>query len=72
MLPEKSNNAEDAAGLHILVVNYNYVEPPTDEKMSSDVKQYAPVFSNENFPGMIGKTVTTVIKNLRRSLLFQS
>ena len=54
---KKSNNVEDAAGLHILVVNYNYVEPPTDEKMSSDVKQYAPVFSNENFPGMIGKTM---------------
>lgn len=54
---KKSNNVEDAAGLHILVVNYNYVEPPTDEKMSSDVKLYAPVFSNENFPGMIGKTM---------------
>ena len=54
---KKSNNAEDAEGLHILVVNYNYVEPPTDEKMSSDVKQYAPVFSNENFAGMIGKTM---------------
>ena len=54
---KKSNNAEDVEGLHILVVNYNYVEPPTDEKMSSDVKQYAPVFSDENFPGMIGKTM---------------
>ena len=54
---KKSNDVDDAEGLHVLVVNYNYVEPPSDEKMSSDVKQYAPVFSNENFPGMIGKTM---------------
>jgi YHS domain-containing protein len=54
---KKSNKIEDTDGLHILVVNYNYVEPPSDEKMSSDVKQYAPVFNNENFPGMIGKTM---------------
>ena len=25
--------------------------------MSKQVKEYAPVFSNENFPGMIGKTM---------------
>jgi hypothetical protein len=25
--------------------------------MSSQIKEFAPVFSNENFPGMIGKTM---------------
>ena len=29
--------------------------------MTSQVKQYAPVFSNDNFPGMIGKTMINSI-----------
>ena len=52
-----SSNPDDASGLHILVVNYTNEVNPTDEEMSSQVKEYAPVFSNENFPGMIGKTM---------------
>ena len=52
-----SSNQDDASGLHILVVNYTNEVNPTDEEMSSQVKEYAPVFSNENFPGMIGKTM---------------
>ena len=52
-----SSNPDDASGLHILVVNYTNKVNPTDEEMSSQVKEYAPVFSNENFPGMIGKTM---------------
>ena len=52
-----SSDALDADGLHILVVNYTNEVNPTDEEISSQVKEYAPVFSNENFPGMIGKTM---------------
>ena len=52
-----SSNPDDASGLHILVVNYTNEVNPTDEEISSQVKEYAPVFSNENFPGMIGKTM---------------
>lgn len=52
-----SSNVDDASGLHILVVNYTNEVNPTNEEMSSQVKEYAPVFSNENFPGMIGKTM---------------
>ena len=52
-----SFNPDDASALHILVVNYTNEINPTDEEMSSQVKEYAPVFSNENFPGMIGKTM---------------
>ncbi len=48
-------------GLHILVVNYTNEVNPSDEEMSSQVKQYAPVFSNDNFPGMIGKTMINSI-----------
>ena len=29
--------------------------------MSSQIKEFAPVFSDENFPGMIGKTMITEI-----------
>ena len=52
-----SSDPADTENLHILVVNYTYTEAPTDEEMSSQVKEFAPVFSNENFPGMIGKTM---------------
>ena len=52
-----SSKTEDAFGLHILVVNYTNEVNPTDLEMSRQVKQYAPVFSDENFPGMIGKTM---------------
>ena len=52
-----SSDTADTENLHILVVNYTYTEAPTDEEMSSQVKEFAPVFSNENFPGMIGKTM---------------
>ena len=52
-----SSNTDDASGLHILVVNYTNEVNPSDEEMTSQVKEYAPVFSNENFPGMIGKTM---------------
>ena len=56
-----SSDALDADGLHILVVNYTNEVNPSDEEMSSQVKQYAPVFSNDNFPGMIGKTMINSI-----------
>ena len=56
-----SSDPLDADGLHILVVNYTNEVNPTEEEMSSQVKQYAPVFSNENFPGMIGKTMINSI-----------
>ncbi len=52
-----SSNPDDALDMHILVVNYTNEVNPSDEEMSSQVKEYAPVFSNENFPGMIGKTM---------------
>ena len=52
-----SSNSDDASDMHILVVNYTNGVNPSDEEMSSQVKEYAPVFSNENFPGMIGKTM---------------
>ena len=52
-----SSDASDADGLHILVVNYSNEVNPSKEEMSSQVKQYAPVFNNDNFPGMIGKTM---------------
>lgn len=52
-----SADSSDAENLHILVVNYTNEVDPTDEEMSKQVKEYAPVFSNENFPGMIGKTM---------------
>ena len=52
-----SSDQADAENLHILVVNYSYAEAPSDEEMSSQIKEYAPVFNNENFPGMIGKTM---------------
>ena len=52
-----SSNPDDALNMHILVVNYTNEINPTDEEMSAQVKEYAPVFSNENFPGMIGKTM---------------
>ena len=54
---KKSSESSDAENLQILVVNYTNEVNPTDEEMSSQVKEYAPVFSNENFPGMIGKTM---------------
>ena len=52
-----SSNPDDASDMHILVVNYTNEVNPSDEEMSSQVKEYAPVFSNENFLGMIGKTM---------------
>ena len=52
-----SSDDSDANGLHILVVNYTNEVNPSHDEMSSQVKQYAPVFNNENFPGMIGKTM---------------
>ena len=52
-----SSNPDDASDMHILVVNYTNDVNPSDEEMSSQVKEYAPVFNNENFPGMIGKTM---------------
>mgnify|MGYP001225027694 FL=1 len=52
-----SSNSDDASDMHILIVNYTNEVNPSDEEMSSQVKEYAPVFSNENFPGMIGKTM---------------
>ena len=56
-LRKTSFNPDDASDMHILVVNYTNEVNPSDEEMSSQVKEYAPVFSNENFPGMIGKTM---------------
>ena len=56
-LRKTSSNPDDALDMHILVVNYTNEVNPSDEEMSSQVKEYAPVFSNENFPGMIGKTM---------------
>ena len=56
-----SSNPDDASDMHILVVNYTNEVNPSDEEMSSQVKEYAPVFSNENFPGMIGKTMINSI-----------
>ena len=58
-----SSDEADAEGLHILVVNYTYLEAPSDEEMSSQIKEFAPVFSNENFPGMIGKTMINNTEN---------
>ena len=58
-----SSNQDDTENLHILVVNYNYIEAPSDEEMSSQIKEFAPVFSNENFPGMIGKTMINNIED---------
>ena len=52
-----SSDQSDAENLHILVVNYTYTKAPSDEEMSSQIKEFAPVFNNENFPGMIGKTM---------------
>ena len=54
---KKSSDTADTNGLHVLVVNYTNEVNPTDEEMSKQVMEYAPVFSNENFPGMIGKTM---------------
>ena len=54
---KKSSDSSDAENLHILVVNYTNEVNPSDEEMSKQVMEYAPVFSNENFPGMIGKTM---------------
>jgi len=56
-LRKTSFNPDDASDMHILVVNYTNEVNPSDEEMSSQVKEYAPVFNNENFPGMIGKTM---------------
>ena len=54
---KKSSESSDAENLQILVVNYTNEVNPSDEEMSKQVMEYAPVFSNENFPGMIGKTM---------------
>ena len=54
---KKSSESSDAENLQILIVNYTNDVNPSDEEMSKQVMQYAPVFSNENFPGMIGKTM---------------
>ena len=54
---KKSSESSDAENLQILVVNYTNEVNPSDEEMSNQVMEYAPVFSNENFPGMIGKTM---------------
>ena len=54
---KKSSESSDAENLQILVVNYTNKVNPSDEDMSKQVMEYAPVFSNENFPGMIGKTM---------------
>ena len=54
---KKSSKSSDAENLQILVVNYTNEVNPLDEDMSKQVMEYAPVFSNENFPGMIGKTM---------------
>ena len=54
---KKSSESSDAENLQILVVNYTNEVNPLDEEMSKQVMEYAPVFSNENFPGMIGKTM---------------
>ena len=54
---KKSSEYSDADNLQILVVNYTNEVNPSDEEMSKQVMEYAPVFSNENFPGMIGKTM---------------
>jgi hypothetical protein len=54
---KKSSKSSDAENLQILVVNYTNEVNPSDEDMSKQVMEYAPVFSNENFPGMIGKTM---------------
>ena len=56
-----SSDNSDTEGLHVLVVNYTNVVNPSDEDMSKQVMEYAPVFSNENFPGMIGKTMINSI-----------
>ena len=52
-----SSDVSDTEGLHILVVNYTNEVNPSAEDMSKQVMEYAPVFSNDNFPGMIGKTM---------------
>ena len=54
---KKSSESSDSENLQILVVNYTNEVNPSDEEMSKQVMEYAPVFSNENFPGMIGKTM---------------
>jgi len=54
---KKSSETSDTDGLNILVVNYTNEVNPSDEEMSKQVMEYAPVFSNDNFPGMIGKTM---------------
>jgi len=54
---KKSSDVSDTNGLHILVVNYTNEVNPSAEEMNKQVMEYAPVFSNENFPGMIGKTM---------------
>ena len=52
-----SSDVSDTEGLHILVVNYTNEVNPSAEDMSKQVMEYAPVFSNDNLPGMIGKTM---------------
>ncbi len=52
-----SSDSSDTENLHILVVNYTNEVNPTDQEMSKQVMEYAPVFSDVNFPGMIGKTM---------------
>jgi hypothetical protein len=54
---KKSTEQSDTENLQILVVNYTNKVNPSDKEMSSQVMEYAPVFSNKNFPGMIGKTM---------------
>ena len=56
-----SSDVSDVKNMHILVVNYTNEVNPSDQEMSKQVMEYAPVFSNENFPGMIGKTMINSI-----------
>ena len=56
-----SSDQADTTDLHVLVVNYTNEINPTDIEMNKQVMEYAPIFSNENFPGMIGKTMINSI-----------
>lgn len=49
-----SSNPEDASGLHVLVVHFK--SEGSADAISASIKESAASFTNETFPGLIGKT----------------
>ena len=53
---KKSSESSDAENLQILVVNYTNEVNPSDEEMSKQVLEYAPVFGKEILQEMMGNS----------------